>query len=117
MQYRSPSGSDRTVTAFIAANEDVLLQGMGELIKPEIWNALQGNVVIWNKGAESVSWQKVGSDYHIGAVSVPVRMEFYFSKYPWFWIITLLVIAALLAFITTRLLIGFRRKNHPKAGK
>ena len=115
MQYRSPVASGRTATALMAANEDVLLQGMTELIKPEIWNDLQGNVVIWNKGAESVSWQKAGGEYTVGEVSVPSRLEFYFSRYPWLWFITLLALAVLLAWVTVRLLQRFRLKNHPRA--
>lgn len=115
MQYRSPVASGRTALALMAANEDVLLLGMTELIKPEIWNDLQGNVVIWNKGAASVSWQKVGGEYTVGEVSVPSRLEFYFSKYPWLWFITLLALTVLLAWVTVRLLRRFRLKNHPRA--
>jgi hypothetical protein len=113
MQYRSPLSSGRTATVFAAANEDVLLQGMAELIKPELWDDLQGNLVVWSKGVEAVSWQKVGDDYHVGAISVPARMEFYFSNYPWFWFIVLMVLVALLALLTTRMLNRFRRRNHP----
>lgn len=115
MQYRSPVASGRTATAVMAANEDVLLQGMTELIKPEIWNDLQGNVVIWNKGAESVSWQKAGGDYTVGEMSVPSRLEFYFSRYPWLWFIVLLALVVPLAWATVRMLRRFRLKNHPRA--
>ena len=115
MQYRSPVASGRTAMAIMAANEDVLLQGVTELIKPEIWNDLQGNVVIWNKGAESVSWQKAGGDYTVGEVSVSSRLEFYFSRYPWLWFITLLALTVLLAWVTIRMLRRFRLKNHPRA--
>ncbi len=113
MQYRSPFSSGRTATVFAGANEDVLLQGMAELIKPELWDDLQGNLVVWSKGVKDVSWQKVGDDYHIGSISVPARMDFYFSNYPWFWFISLMVLVALLALLTTRMLNRFRRRNHP----
>jgi len=76
---------------------------------------VQGNVVIWNKGAESVSWQKVGSDYTVGDVSVPSRLEFYFSRYPWIWFITLAVLAVLLAWVTVILLRRYRLNHHPRA--
>lgn len=112
MQYRSPLSSGKTATVFAAANEDILLQGMAELIKPELWDDLQGNLVVWIKGIKTVSWQKVGADYHVGAISTPARMEFYFSNYPWFWFITLMVLVALLALLTTRMLNRFRRRNH-----
>jgi cellulose synthase operon protein B len=115
MQYRSPGASGKTATALMAANEELLYQGTTELIKPAIWNDLQGNVVIWNKGAESVAWQKAGGDYTVGAVSVTSRLEFYFSRYPWLWFIMLLVLTLLLAWVTTRLLRRFRLKNHPRA--
>jgi hypothetical protein len=115
MQYRSPVASGRTAMALMAANEDVLFQGVTELIKPEIWNDLQGNVVIWNKGAESVSWQKIGGEYTVGAVSMPSRLEFYFSKYPWVWFIALFALAVLLAWVTVRMLRRFRLKHHPRA--
>ena len=115
MQYRSPVASGRTAMAFMAANEDVLLQGMTELIKPEIWNDLQGNVVIWNKGAESVSWQRAGGEYTVGEVSVPSRLEFYFSRYPWLWFVALLALTALLAWVTVIMLRRFRLRNHPRA--
>ena len=115
MQYRSPFAAGRTATVFMAADENILLQGIGEIIKPEIWNDLQGNLVTWGKGAESVAWQKIGGDYTIGSVSVPTRVEFYFSRYPWIWIIVLLILTALLALITTRLLQHYRRKHHPQA--
>ena len=114
MQYRSPLSSGRTATVFAGANEDMLLQGMGELIKPELWDALQGNLVVWTKGVEAVSWQKVGGDYHVGAISTPARMEYYFSNYPWLWFIALMVLVVLLALLTTRMLNRYRRRHHAK---
>jgi len=44
---------------------------------------------------------------------LPARMEFYFSNYPWFWFVTLMVLMALLAVLTTRMLNRFQRRNHP----
>jgi hypothetical protein len=84
------------------------------MIKPELWEDLQGNLVVWSKGVEAVSWQKVGADYHVGTISAPARMEFYFSNYPWFWFIALMALIALLAVLTTRMLNRFRRRNHAK---
>ena len=115
VQYRSPFAADRTATVFMAADENSLLQGIIEVIKPEIWNDLQGNRVAWRTGADSVTWQKIGGDYSVGKISVPARMEFYFSKYPWIWIVTLLIMTALLAMITTRMLKRYRRRHHPQA--
>ena len=112
MQFRSPLASDKTATVFTGANEDILWEGVGELIKPEIWDGLQGNLVVWSRGVETVSWQKVGGDYNVGTVSVPARMEFYFSNYPWFWFITVLALIALLALVSTRMLARFRRRHH-----
>ena len=85
------------------------------IVMPGIWNDLQGNVVIWNKGPESVSWQKVGSDYTVGEVSLPSRLGFYFSKYPWIWFIALVALAVLLSWATVVLLRRYRLKNHPRA--
>ena len=115
MQYRSPYASDRTATVFTAADENLLMEGISEMIKPAVWNDLQGNLVIWSRGAENVAWQKVGGDYSIGKVSIPARLEFYFSRYPWMWLIALVVIAALLAWITILMLKRFRRNHHPEA--
>ena len=115
MQYRSPVASGRTATALMATNEELLLAGTTELIKPEIWNDLQGNVVIWNKGAESVAWQKAGDDYTVGSVSLTSRLEFYFSRYPWLWFGLLFALVLLLAWVTMRLLRRFRLKHHPRA--
>ena len=91
------------------------MEGISEMIKPAVWNDLQGNLVIWSRGAENVAWQKVGGDYSIGKVSIPARLEFYFSRYPWMWLIALVVIAALLAWITILMLKRFRRNHHPEA--
>ena len=115
MQYRSPYASERTATVFTAADQNLLLEGIGEMIKPAVWNELQGNLVVWSRGVENVAWQKVGGDYTIGNVSVPARMEFYFSRYPWVWLIALVLIAALLASITIQILKRFRRTHHPEA--
>jgi hypothetical protein len=115
LQYPSPVAAGRTATALMAVNGDVLMDGMTELIKPAIWNDLQGNVVIWNKGAESVSWQRSGGDYTVGKVGVTSRLEFYFSRYPWYWFGALIALTVLLAWITTVLLRRFRLKHHPRA--
>jgi len=114
MQYQSPLSSGRTATVFAGANEDVLLQGISELIKPELWDDLQGNLVVWSKGVEAVSWQKVGADYHVGAISTPVRVEYYFSNYPWIWLVVLAVLLVLLALLTTRMLNRYRLRHHAK---
>ena len=112
MQYRSPFASDRTTTVFMAADEGLLQDAVGELIKPEIWNDLQGNLVVWNKGVTSVAWQKVGADYTLGKVSMPSRLEFYFSRYPWVWIGILIALALLLAALTVRLIQRHRVKTN-----
>lgn len=113
MQYQSPFARAKTVTVFVAANADILEHGMMELVKPEIWDGLQGDLASWRKGDANLSWQKAGSDYTIGKVNFSSRLEFYFSKYPWLWFVTLVVLVLILAALTSRMLMRFRQKREP----
>lgn len=113
LQFESPLRAGRTALIVTAGDADHLLEGMTSLVEPGLWGSLRGDCALWTRGAESLRWQAAAKAYHVGRVDVSTRIEYYFSKYPAYWVATLVVLFAVLAWLTRRLLVRFRLRQHP----
>lgn len=112
-QFQSPWQMDRTVTLFVADSHERLERGIAELIKPEKWGALSGDVVLWQEQMEPVS-RKMGSDYTVGNIGGIDQLGYQLNHHPWIWLSALILLILALAGITLLLLQGFWRTYHPK---
>jgi len=114
MQFRSPYDGGKSVFLFSADNPDLLLKRTLQLISPSVWNSLQGDVCAWNEGDTVVSGQMIGPTYDVGNVSVNARVDYYVSRNPSYFIVGVLALLAILAFVIRRLLNRHKLRHHGK---
>jgi hypothetical protein len=114
MQFRSPYTDSKSVFLFTADNPDLLLQRTKQLISPSVWSSLQGDVCAWNDGDTVASAQMIGPTYDVGSVSVNARMDYYVSRNPFYFIVGVLALLAILAFVIRRILNRHKLHHHGK---
>ncbi len=112
IQLRSPSGGDSTVTILTARDSSVLQDQVDALVHPGLWSRLQDDYVVW-RGDEHLVTQRIGPHYQVGHVGTSLSISYALSRHPWMWGLLLGIPALLLAFLTLRLLMLFKRRRHP----
>jgi hypothetical protein len=101
-----------TVTLFTAGSGKNLLATSRELITPEIWSNVQGDVTAWKAGEEEVYARSLGESYHIGQPRFSNWLIYHLSDDPWMFIGVLLLFLLLLALFIRWLLTRFRETHH-----
>ncbi len=116
LQYESPFASNRTLTLFTAKNTDLLTKNVFDALSPTIWNNLKGAACVLNfnlsNANEIISCQETDKRYAIGQkiYSAP----FYFSRHPWFWLVAVLILTMIVAFVCHRALLIYKKKKHSR---
>ena len=59
---------------------------------------------VWRDGPESLAWQRAGKSYYVGSIKFQDRLTYDFSKHPWGLAALVIVLVALLVWLTNRLL-------------
>lgn len=111
LQYESPRKRGRSVTAFLAASPERLHQGMRQAVTTGIWDGLTGGLTVWEDGSDTPKTFNVSDTYHVGDLSTQARLEYYFSRNPWFWTLLLVVLMVLFALLTLLLLRRYKARE------
>lgn len=109
----SPWAANRTMTVFAAATPQALLARMQNLVEPDYWYQLAGNVALWQPSQKTMFTERAGSVFHVGQVNPINFARYYLSAYPLYWIGTLLGIGLVLALAIRIWTIRRRRRNLP----
>jgi len=112
-QFESPQHAGKTVTLITAADSRTLAAGAHALVRPAVWNNMQGSSMMWLEDGSDVRTQPPGEVYHSGRINVGTRLEYYFSRYPLYGGLVLVLIIVILALLAWLLLARFRRRHHP----
>lgn len=112
-QFESPQHAGSTVTLLTAIDSQTLAAGANALVRPAVWSNLQGATTVWLGDGSDVQTQKTDRVYHSGSIDPATRLEYYFSNYPLYGSLALVLIIAALALLTWFLLQRFRRRHHP----
>lgn len=111
MMFESPSASKKSVFLVTAADVKRLTGGVQRLIEAETWDALKGDLVVWRDGADTLASQRAGKSYYVGHIKFQDRLTYDFSKHPWGLAALVIVLVALLVWLTNRLLGGMEEKR------
>lgn len=111
MSYPSPNADDGVVFALLSEPEHSLSDGLTELLSPELWNQMQGNVFIWDKQG-NFDWLKEGNTFVTGESSPRLAMSMHFSKHPWQWLALVLAMLILAARLIHQLLSKYKKTVH-----
>jgi hypothetical protein len=112
MQFGGGSDYGQTVTLLTALDEETLYGSVRELVTPEIWSNVAGDITAWKEGEEQVYSRTLGERYHIGSPRLSNWLIFHFSNNPWLFIVVLVIFLILLAILIRWLLKLFKNKNH-----
>lgn len=114
MQFESPFISKRSVTLFIAANSDNLLNGVTKLMEPSIWHRLDKAACVLNMYSidenDKLACQDTNKRFSIGQKTY--SFSFYFSRYPWIWLGIALFLIFVISFLLYHIIRIYKHKKH-----
>lgn len=113
VSFQHPAFPKKLVTAWLGENE--IYPAVLSLTRPELWSQMQGDLVLWRKGARAVNWQAASEQFYRGTAGPALRLIFHFAHYPWQWLAAVLVACLSLAWLIHRLLKRYKLRHHPDA--
>jgi hypothetical protein len=111
LSYPSPQSPESVVLALISDRQNDLNAGVNTLVSPELWSQLKGNIFTWNDQKKFYSQQE-GATFLSGHSVSRLGMIQYFSNHPWQWLVLILSLLVLMAFIIHQLLIRYKKRTH-----
>ncbi len=112
MQFGGGRDYGETVTLLTAMSSEILYGAITDLVTPEIWSNVQGDVTAWKQGEEFVYARTFGEKYYVGEPRFSNWLIYHFSNNPVLFIIFLIFFLVLLAVFIRWLLKRFRENNH-----
>ncbi|MCB1061717.1 MAG: cellulose biosynthesis cyclic di-GMP-binding regulatory protein BcsB [Verrucomicrobiae bacterium] len=101
-QFESPMKSGRAA-GFITADDRLLLQDrVTELIRPEIWDTLHGDTVVWEPGSQAPRYQRLAASFEIGEPGWLLLTWRKFTGIPWISLLFGLCGAAIITWLLRR---------------
>ena len=116
MSYPSPNADGGVDFALVSEPGRSLYAGLAELLSPELWNQMQGNVFIWDK-RRNFSWLQQGDTFVTGEGNVRLSLIMHFSKHPWHWLALIVSILILAAWLIHRLLNRYKQSTHHRVNE
>jgi len=93
-------------------SSEILYGAITDLVTPEIWSNVQGDVTAWKQGEEFVYARTFGEKYYVGEPRFSNWLIYHFSNNPVLFIVFLIFFLVLLAVFIRWLLKRFRENNH-----
>ncbi len=112
-QFESPLLAGKTITVITAENPELLWQGVSHLMKPELWNNLQGDLVLWNIFSTNLNWLSAAKTYHVGEINFNHGLAYYFSHHPVYGTLLTMLLLIFLSGLIYLLLRYYKLRHHP----
>ncbi len=110
--YQSAAHPGHLVTLFTAIDRPRLQARVEEIVRPEFWGQLKGDVALWRGDSPQVHWLHANQRFFMGEIGLPDFLRYHLSAQPYYWVAGVLATILLLAFLTRWLLIRLGRKLH-----
>lgn len=116
--FRNPrSSTAATLTLITAADADLVQARVADLVKPELWSQVDGDLMVWENVDDPVFTLRVANTFETGSQDPWLLLRLVLSNSPWYWLGAALA-AALLIVITARALLNRRRRRlEDRAGR
>ena len=112
LAYESAAHPGHLVTLFTAIDRPRLQDRVEEIVRPEFWGQLKGDVALWRGDSPQVHWLHANQRFFMGEIGLPDFLRYHLSAQPYYWVAGVLATILLLAFLTRWLLIRLGRKLH-----
>jgi hypothetical protein len=112
LAYESAAHPGHLVTLFTAIDRPRLQDRVEEIVRPEFWGQLKGDVALWRGDSPEVRWLHANQRFFMGEIGLPDFLRYHLSAQPYYWVAGVLATILLLAVLTRWLLIRLGRKLH-----
>ena len=112
LAYESAVHPGHLVTLFTAIDRPRLQKRVEEIVRPEFWGQLEGDVALWRGDSPQVHWLHANQRFFMGEIGLPDFLRYHLSAQPYYWVAGVLATILLLAVLTRWLLIRLGRKLH-----
>lgn len=96
--YESPMAEERTITVVTAETPASLRTEVQDLVTPEKWNQLKGDLAVWRSSSDEAWSQRAGNIFYIGKINPFELMRYHLARAPWWWIfgigLTIIILAS-----------------------
>lgn len=101
ISMRNPhSASPAALTVISADNHALLTQRITDLLTPQIWGQLKGDLVVWEDPEDAVIAMQVGDYYEVGEKDHWHRLILTLSNNPWYTVASLLFTILAISLLT-----------------
>jgi len=102
--YRNESAKDVASMMVITADSNLrLAQRVADLVHPELWGQLKGDLVTWKSLDSAMVTAEVGKPYEVGTSNRWLLLRLILSNNPWYWLgavlAGLVIVSALSAYL------------------
>lgn len=105
MAMRNPHSSTPTALMVITADNHTLLsQRVSDLLAPQVWSQLKGDLVVWESPRDAVVTMQVGDYYEIGEKDRWGMLILTLANNPWYTLAALLATLLCISLLTRRYL-------------
>jgi hypothetical protein len=112
LAYESATHPGHLVTLFTAIDRPRLQSRVEEIVRPEFWGQLNGDIALWRGDSPEVRWLHANQRFFMGEIGLPDFLRYHLSARPYYWVAGVLATILLLAVLTRWLLIRLGRKLH-----
>ena len=113
MQYRRDGAASSLLVT--ASTPELLRERVNALVSFDVWTSLKGDTVFWQQSADSVVASQLGDGWHAGDLAAAKKVEFWFSRYPWWWLLALAAGLTVLALLVRGAIARRKAARHADA--
>lgn len=110
MQYRRDGAASTVLVT--ASSPELLRNRVNVLVSFDLWSSLGGDTVFWQDSADSVVARQLGDGWHVGDLAAAKKAEFWFSRYPWWWLLGLVAALAILSLLLRGAIVRRKAARH-----
>ena len=110
--YPSAQERDKLVMLITSDDPEQLYTRVKELVTLKVWGNLSGNVAVWDDSQDMLLTKQAGDGFYRGKTSLRNQLGYHFSAHRNQWLITIIVVVLLLAWLGHRWLNRYKSKQH-----
>jgi cellulose synthase operon protein B len=112
MAFQSPHAAGRAQTIVSAATPELLRARVEALVQSEIWNQLDGDIVLWSDVGRNVHRERVAAGFMLGDPGYRDVFRYHVAQRPWLLIVAVFGLLLIAALLVHQLLNRRTRRHH-----
>lgn len=117
ISYANSQAANKLITLITADTPKQLLRSIKDLVSPEIWGRLRGDVVVWDKDKNLVITQQIGDVFYRGQTSTHNQLAYHFSNHLYQWLLAVIGLIITVSWLIHRWLNRFKAQQHKESSE